>query len=173
MIENLRKDYDKSLKTAENLHTNNSDLAKSLSVKDRRIQDLEKELTEQKGASRKNISDLLNKLMLLFEEYEKSLNEFGVRPAPLPADLGVFEFMEWIEAEFKALPEVISSANDFTAPVSVESILKLLHNFDCADLATFREKLSQFPDTLSTSINSAKRGCASYQIQIREGVLAC
>jgi hypothetical protein len=123
-----------------------------LSVKDRRIQDLEKALTEQKGASRKNVSDLLNKLKLLFEEYEKSLKEFGVRPAPLPADLDVSEFMEWIEAEFKALPEVISGANDVTAPVSVESILKLLHNFDCADLATFREKLSQFPDTLSTSI---------------------
>jgi hypothetical protein len=93
----------------------------------------------------------LNKLKLLFEEYEKSLKEFGVRPAPLPADLGVSEFMEWIEAEFKALPEVISGANDFAAAFSVESILKLLHNFDCADLATFREKLSQFPDALSTS----------------------
>jgi hypothetical protein len=94
----------------------------------------------------------LNKLKLLFEEYEKSLKEFGIRPAPLPADLGVSEFMEWIEAEFKALPEVIFGANDFAAAFSVESILKLLHNFDCADLATFRKKLSQFPNALSTSI---------------------
>jgi hypothetical protein len=39
MIENLRKDHDKSLKTVEDLRTNNSDLAKSLSVKGRRIQD--------------------------------------------------------------------------------------------------------------------------------------
>jgi hypothetical protein len=46
MIENLRKDHDKSLKTTEDLRTNNSDLAKSLSVKDRRIQDLERALTE-------------------------------------------------------------------------------------------------------------------------------
>jgi DNA repair exonuclease SbcCD ATPase subunit len=152
MIENLRKDHYKSLKTTEDLCTNNSDLAKSLSVKDRRIQDLEKELTEQKGASRKNVSDILNKLKLLFEEYKKSLKEFGVCPAPLPADLGVSEFMEWIEAEFKALPEVISGTNDFAAAFSVESILKLLHNFNCTDLATFREKLSQFPDALSTSI---------------------
>jgi hypothetical protein len=29
--------------------------------------------------------------------------------------------------------------------------LKLLHDFDCADLAKFREKLPQFPDALSTS----------------------
>jgi hypothetical protein len=90
-------------------------------------------------------------LKLLFEEYEKSLNEFGVRPAPLPADLGLPEFMEWVEAEFEALPDVISGANDFAAAFSVESILKVLHDFDCADLATFREKLSQFPDALSTS----------------------
>jgi hypothetical protein len=48
--------------------------------------------------------------------------------------------MEWIEAEFKALPDVISGANDFVAGFSVESILKLLHDFDCADLATFHEK---------------------------------
>jgi hypothetical protein len=59
--------------------------------------------------------------------------------------------MEWTDAEFKALPEVISGANDFAAAFSVESILKLLHDFDCADLAKFREKLPQFPDTLSTS----------------------
>jgi DNA repair exonuclease SbcCD ATPase subunit len=152
MIENLRKDHDKSLKTTEDLRANNSDLAKSLSAKDRRILDLEKALTEQKEASRKTISDLLNKLKLLFEEYEKSLKEFGVRPAPLPTDLGVSGFMEWIEAEFKALLEVISGANDFAAAFSVESILKLLHDFDCADLAEFREKLSQFLDALSTSI---------------------
>jgi hypothetical protein len=87
----------------------------------------------------------------LFEKYEKSLNEFGVRPAPLPADLGLPEFIEWIDAEFKALPEVISGANDFAAAFSVESILKLLHDFDYVDLMMFREKLPQFPDALSTS----------------------
>jgi predicted nucleic acid-binding Zn-ribbon protein len=151
MIENLRKDHDKSLKTAEDLRTNNSDLAKSLSVKDRKIQDLEKALTEQKEASRKKVADLLNKLKILFKEYERSLKEFDVRPAPLPADLGLPEFMEWVEAEFKALPNFISGANNFVAAFSVESILKLLHDFDCADLATFREKLLQFPDALSTS----------------------
>jgi hypothetical protein len=151
MIENLRKDHDKSLKTTEDLHANNSDLAKSLSVKDRRIQDLERALTKQKEASGKKVSDIMNKLKILFEEYEKCLNEFGVRPAPLPANLGFPEFMEWVEAEFKALPDVISGANDSTAAFSVESIPKLLHDFDCADLATFHEKLSQFPDALSTS----------------------
>jgi hypothetical protein len=71
-------------------------------------------------------------LKALFEEYERSLNNFGVRPAPLPVDLGLPEFMEWIDAEFKALPEVISGANDFAAAFSVESILKLLHDFDFA-----------------------------------------
>jgi hypothetical protein len=34
---------------------------------------------------------------------------------------------------------------------SVESILKLLHDFDCADLVNFREKLPQFPNASSTS----------------------
>jgi hypothetical protein len=60
--------------------------------------------------------------------------------------------MNWIEAEFRALPGVISGASDFVAAFSVESILKLLHDFDCADLAKFREKLSCFPDAGSTSI---------------------
>jgi hypothetical protein len=87
----------------------------------------------------------------LFKEYEKSLNNFGVRPTPLPADLGLSDFMEWIDTEFKALPEVISGANDFVAAFSVESILKLLHDFDCVDFLKFREKLPQFPDALSTS----------------------
>jgi seryl-tRNA synthetase len=152
MIESLRKDHDKSLKTIEDLHANNSDLAKSLSAKDRRILDLEKALAEQNEASKKNVSDLFEKLKLLFGEYEKYLKEFGVHPAPLPADLGVSGFMEWIEAEFKALPVVISGASDFTTTFSIKSLLKLLHNFDCADLAKFREKISQFPDAMSTSI---------------------
>jgi hypothetical protein len=60
--------------------------------------------------------------------------------------------MEWMKTEFKALFEIISGASDFAAAFSVESILKILHDFDCADLETFREKISRFPSTMSTSI---------------------
>jgi hypothetical protein len=93
----------------------------------------------------------MNTLELLFREYEKALNEFGVRPAPFPADTGISDFMKWIDAEFKALPGVISGASDFAAAFSVESFFKLLNDFDCADLVKFRERLSQFPDTACTS----------------------
>jgi hypothetical protein len=151
LIDNLRKTHDRSSKIAEDLRANNADLARSLSSKEQKIQDLEKALTEQREASGKKMSDIIDRLKVLFEEYERSLNEFGVRPAPLPANLGLPEFMDWIDAEFKALPEVISGANNFAAAFSVESTLKLLHDFDCADLAKFREKLPQFPDALSTS----------------------
>jgi hypothetical protein len=151
LIENLRRNHDKSSKIAEDLRADNADFARSLSSKERKIQDLEKSLTEQREASGKNVSDIIDKLKVLFEEYERSLNEFDVRPVPLLTDLGLSEFMEWIDTEFKALPEVISGANDFAAAFSVESILKLLHDFDCADLAKFRERLPQFPDALSTS----------------------
>jgi hypothetical protein len=61
------------------------------------------------------------------------------------------DFTKCIAMEFKALPEVISGANDFAAAFSAESFLKLLHNFDCADLAKFREKLPQFPNASNTS----------------------
>jgi hypothetical protein len=47
---------------------------------------------------------------------------------------------------------VISCASDFAAAFSVESILKILHDFDCADLEKFRGKISQFPSATSTSI---------------------
>jgi hypothetical protein len=79
------------------------------------------------------------------------LLNFGVRPAPLPADISLYDFMSCIETQFKALPEVITGASDFAAAFSVESILKLLHVFDYADLVKFREKLPQFPDAPSTS----------------------
>jgi hypothetical protein len=91
-------------------------------------------------------------LKLLYEEYKKSLNEFYVRPAPLPDNIEIPEFMDWMETEFKALTEVISGASDFAAAFSVESILKILHDFDCADLEKFRENISQFPSTTSTAI---------------------
>jgi hypothetical protein len=59
--------------------------------------------------------------------------------------------MDWIDTEFKELPKVISGASDFAVVFSVVSILKLLHDFDCADLENFREKLPQFLDASSTS----------------------
>jgi hypothetical protein len=152
LIENLREKHERASKTAEGLRINNANLAKSLSVKDRKILDLKKALAEQDDSSKKNLPDILEKLKLLFEEYKKSLNEFGVRPAPLPADIEIPEFMDWMETGFKALSEVISGASDFAAAFSVESILKILHDFDCADLEKFREKISRFPSATSTSI---------------------
>jgi hypothetical protein len=151
LIENLHKDYDKSSKTVEDLRVNNANLAKTLSSKERKIQELERDLAGQKEASERETSEIRNSLKLVFREYEKSLNEFGVRPAPFPADTGISDFMKWIDTEFKALPGVISGASDFAAAFSVESILKLLHDFDCVDLVKFREKLPQFPDASSTS----------------------
>jgi hypothetical protein len=155
LIENLRVKHERATKIAEDLRTNNASLAKSLSVKDRKIVDLEKALAEQDAASKKNTSETLEKLKLLYEEYKKSLNEFGVRPAPLPDNVGIPEFMDWMKTEFKALSEVISGASDFAAAFSVESILKILHNFDCADLEKFRDKISRFPSATSTSILQA------------------
>jgi Rad3-related DNA helicase len=145
LIENLREKHERVAKTAEGLRINNTSLAKSLSTKDRKILDLEKALAEQDENLKKNMSEILEKLKLLYEEYKKSLNEFGVRPAPLPDNIEIPEFIDWMEAEFKALSEVISGASDFTAAFSVMSILKILHDFDCADLEKFRDKISQFP----------------------------
>jgi hypothetical protein len=152
LIENLWEKHERAAKTAEDLRINNASLAKSLSAKDRKILDLEKALAEQDATSKKNTSEILEKLKLLYEEYKKSLNEFGVRPAPLPDNIEIPEFMDWMETEFKALSEVISGASDFAAAFSMESILKILHNFDCADLEKFRDKISQFPSATSTSI---------------------
>jgi hypothetical protein len=70
------------------------------------------------------------------------LREFGVCPAPLPANTEIPDFMKWIDTEFKALPGVISGASVFAATFTVESILKLLNDFNCVDLVRFREKLS-------------------------------
>jgi hypothetical protein len=137
-------DCDKTSKAAEDLRANNVDLAKTLSGKEQKIQDLEKALADRREASEKEISDIRNKLELLFIEYEKALRDFGVCPTPFPANTEISCFMNWIDTEFKALPQVISGASDFATTFSVESILKLLHDFDCADLVKFCEKLSQF-----------------------------
>jgi glutaredoxin 2 len=66
--------------------------------------------------------------------------------------------MEWINADFNALPKVISGANDFAAAFSVESILKLLHDFECVDLVKFREKLPQFLDALMRTMCGSRTG---------------
>jgi chromosome segregation ATPase len=46
LIENLHKGYDKSSKAVEDLRVNNADLAKTLSNKEQKIQDLEKALAD-------------------------------------------------------------------------------------------------------------------------------
>jgi type IV secretory pathway VirJ component len=152
VIEKLRQKQERATKIAEDLRINNASLAKSLSTKDRKIVDLEKALAEQGEASKKNTSEILGKLKLLYAEYQKSLNEYGVRPAPLPDDINIPDFMDWLEDEFKALTEVISGASDFAVAFSVESILKILHDYDCVDLAKFRANLSQFPSVTSDAI---------------------
>jgi hypothetical protein len=77
--------------------------------------------------------------------------------------------MSWIDTEFKALPGVISGASDFAAAFSLESILKLLHDFDCADLAKFREQLTHFPDASSASIIRANEDVLAIKIKfVRE-----
>jgi type IV secretory pathway VirJ component len=155
VIEKLRQKQERDAKIAEDLRINNASLAKSLSSKDRKIVDLEKALAEQGEASKKNTSEILGKLKLLYAEYQKSLNEYGVRPAPLPDDIDIPDFMDWLEDEFKALPEVISGASNFAVAFSVESILKVLHDYDCVDLAKFRANLSQFPSVTSDTILQA------------------
>jgi hypothetical protein len=165
VIETLREKHERAMKVVEDLRINNASLAKSLSVKDRKILDLEKALAEQSEASKKNTSEILEKLKLLYEEYKKSLNEFGVRPTPLPDNIEIPEFMDWMETEFKALTEVISGASDFAAAFSVESILKILHDYDCADLEKFREKISQFPSATSIAILRANADVQAIKIK--------
>jgi hypothetical protein len=114
--------------------------------------ELEKALAEESEASKKHTSEILGRLKLLYAEYQKSLNEYGVRPAPLPDDIDIPDFMDWLEEEFKALPEVISGAGNFAVSFSMESILKVLHDYDCVDLAKFRANLSQFPGVTSDTI---------------------
>jgi type IV secretory pathway VirJ component len=152
VIEKLRQKQERATKIAEDLRINNASLAKSLSTKDRKIVDLEKALAEQGEASKKNTSEILEKLKLLYVEYQKSLNEYGVRPAPLPDDIDIPDFMDWLDAEFKALTEVISGASNFAVAFSVESILEILHDYDCVDLEKFRANLSRFPSATSTAI---------------------
>jgi small-conductance mechanosensitive channel len=152
VIEKLREKQERATKIAEDLRINNASLAMSLSAKDRKIVDLEKALAEQGEASKKNTSEILEKLKLLYVEYQKSLNKYGVRPTPLLDDIDIPDFMDWLEAEFKALTEVISGASTFAVAFSVESILKILHDYDCVDLEKFRANLSQFPSATSIAI---------------------
>jgi hypothetical protein len=88
----------------------------------------------------------------LFEEYREALKNFGIRPGPFPENEEISDLMDWIETEFRALPEVILGASDFTAAFSEESIPKLLYDFDCVDLMKFCENPTQFPDVGSTLI---------------------
>jgi type IV secretory pathway VirJ component len=165
VIEKLREKQERATKIAEDLRINNASLAKSLSTKDRKIVDLEKALAEQGEASKKNTSEILEKLKLLYVEYQKSLNEYGVRPAPLPDDIDIPDFMDWLEAEFKALTEVISGASNFAVAFSVESILKILHDYDCVDLEKFRANLSRFPSATSTAILRANSDVQAIKIK--------
>jgi hypothetical protein len=154
LIENLHKDHDKSSKATKDLRAKNADLAKTLSNKEQKIQDLEKALADRDEASGIEVAEIKNKLELLFEEYRKALREFGVRPAPLPVSAEISDFMGWIDTEFEALTGVISGASNFATAFSVESIL-----------TKFLQKLMHFPDASSTSIIRANEDVLAIKIK--------
>jgi predicted RNase H-like nuclease (RuvC/YqgF family) len=68
VIENLRKEADKSTKTVDDLSSKNSELAKTLSMKEHMIEDLEKALSEWNETSSKDVDEIRENLKLLFEE---------------------------------------------------------------------------------------------------------
>jgi vacuolar-type H+-ATPase subunit I/STV1 len=158
LIHNLRKDSDKVAKTVDELRvsnaklsTKNSDLVKTLSAKEEKIQYLERALSERTETSGKDVEEIREHLKLLFEEYREALRQFGTRLGPLPDSEEISDLLDWMAKEFEALPNVISGASDFAAIFSVESLLKILNDFDCVDLLEFRGALSRFPNAASTS----------------------
>jgi chromosome segregation ATPase len=79
LIKNLRKDSDRNAKVVDQLcvsntelSTKNSDLAKTLRIKEQIIQDLEKALSERNEASGQDVDEIKKKFKLLFEEYRKA-----------------------------------------------------------------------------------------------------
>jgi hypothetical protein len=174
LIENLRKDHDKSSNVAEDLYVNNADLAKTLSAKEQKIQDLERALAERDEASGQEVTRIMTKLKLLFEEYRNTLRDFGVCPAPFPVNEEISGFMDWINNEFKALPGVISGANDFAAAFSAESILMLLHDLTVRTSRSFMRNLCIFlmPRALQSSASMKMCRLSSSSSRENSGSLA-
>jgi hypothetical protein len=158
MIKNLHKDDDTNTKTIDELRnanselsTKNTELAKTLSTKEQTILDLEKILSERSKTMSRDIEEVKQSLKLLFEEYKEALKQFGTRPSPLPECDEISDLLDWMVKEFQALPSIISGASNFAALFSMESLLKLLYDFDYVDLPKFCGALSRFPDAAGTS----------------------
>jgi hypothetical protein len=113
----------------------------------------------------KDVHEVKRNLKLLFEEYREALKQFGTRPSPFPDKDDISDMMDWMLKEFQALPSVISRASNFAAIFSVESLLKLLSNFDCADLAKFRGALSRFPNATGTSAIRANEDARALKVK--------
>jgi ABC-type transporter Mla subunit MlaD len=101
MIENLRKDSDKNAKTVDDLHVNNvklwtknSDLVKTLSAKEQKIQDLERALSDRSESLNKEVDEIKERFKLLFVEYREALKQFGTRPCPLPNNEEISDLMD-------------------------------------------------------------------------------
>jgi vacuolar-type H+-ATPase subunit I/STV1 len=131
LTENLRKDSDKNAKAVDKLRVNNTklstknfDLAKTLSAKEQKIQDLERALSDRSESS-KEVDEIKEHFKLLFEEYWEALRQFGTHPCPLPDNEEISELMDWMLKEFQSLPNVISEASDSAVVFSVESLLKI------------------------------------------------
>jgi hypothetical protein len=73
--------------------------------------------------------------------------------------------MEWMLLEFEALPEVISNTNDFATSFSMESLLKLLENYDSIDSEKFKNALQKFPDAGNTSLIRSHKDVRALKIK--------
>jgi hypothetical protein len=109
MIENLCRTLTKMQKL---LMT--SDLVKTLSAKEQKIEDVERALSERSETSGRD-DEIGENLKLLFEEYREALRNFGARPGLFPDGGEISDLMDWMQKVFRALPDLISGATDFTA----------------------------------------------------------
>jgi hypothetical protein len=67
--------------------------------------------------------------------------------------------------EFQDFPNVISGASDFTAVFYIESLLKVLNDFDCVDLPKFCGAPSRFSNAASTSTIRADEDVRALKIK--------
>lgn len=144
-VDKLEKRAEDNLGVLEKLRNAAEKDAQTIAEQEKMIHTLGDNLQEQQTFVEEAEQVLKKRFSEIYEGYKAALAEFGAEPLPFPADEKVKEIFDWMDEEYKGLPEVITGISDFAASFCLDSAFQLLEKNSCSHFLTLAACTYKFP----------------------------
>lgn len=144
-VEKLEKRPEDNLGVLEKLRSATEKDVQTITEQEKMIHTLGQDLKEQKTFVVEAERALKEKFVEIYEVYKTALAKFGAEPLLFLGDESVKEIFDWVEEEFKGLPEVITGSSNFAASFCLDSAFQLLEKNSYSHFLTLAARTYMFP----------------------------